>query len=79
MANGWTPERKARMAELIRTWRPWEHSTGPRSAEGKARAARNADRGGRRTKLREMVRAVGDLLRQQREMAADRRRSNTHS
>ena len=32
MANGWTPERKARQAELIRNWKPWERSTGPRTA-----------------------------------------------
>ena len=29
MGNGWTPERQARQAVLIRTWRPWEQSTGP--------------------------------------------------
>ena len=27
MANGWTPERRARQARAIRRWRPWEHST----------------------------------------------------
>ena len=42
MANGWTPERKARHAEAIRQWRPWEHSTGPRTIKGKAQAAHNA-------------------------------------
>ena len=42
IANGWTPERRARQAALIRTWRPWEHSTGPRTPEGKAQAAENA-------------------------------------
>jgi len=25
MANGWTPERRARQAELIRTWCPWKN------------------------------------------------------
>lgn len=44
MGKGWTPERRARQATLIRTWRPWEHSTGPCSAEGKTQAARNAQR-----------------------------------
>ena len=37
MANGWTPERRARQAELIRNWKPWERSTGPRTTDGKAR------------------------------------------
>jgi hypothetical protein len=27
---------------LIRTWKPWERSTGPRTAEGKAQAVTNA-------------------------------------
>jgi hypothetical protein len=71
MANGWTPERKARMAELIRTWRPWEHSTGPRSAEGKSRSARNADKGGHREMLRALTRAMSGLLREQREARSD--------
>ena len=31
MANAWTPERKARQSELIRKWKPWERSTGPKS------------------------------------------------
>lgn len=38
MVNGWTPERRARQAEAIRRWQPWARSTGPRTAEGKARA-----------------------------------------
>jgi hypothetical protein len=37
MVNGWTLERRRRQAELIRCWRPWEQSTGPRSPEGKER------------------------------------------
>lgn len=41
----WTAERRARQAEAIRGWAPWQHSTGPRSTEGKARSSRNADRG----------------------------------
>ena len=45
MANGWTPERRARQAQLIRRWRPWEQSTGPKTAESKAKSSRNADKG----------------------------------
>src|SRR5690348_6690406 len=40
--NGWTPERKARQARLIRNWRPWEHSTGPKTEAGKERSKKNA-------------------------------------
>ena len=43
--SDWSPERRARQAEAIRRWRPWEHSTGPRTADGKARSARNAFKG----------------------------------
>ena len=42
MSNGWTPERRARQAKLIKTWRPWERSTGPTTEAGKEAVARNA-------------------------------------
>ena len=42
MKNGWTSERRARQAILIRTWKPWEQSTGPKSDVGKAASAMNA-------------------------------------
>jgi hypothetical protein len=44
MGHRWTPEAKVRQAQLIRTWAPWACSTGPRSAEGKARASHNANK-----------------------------------
>ncbi len=62
MANGWTPERRARQAELIRSWRPWERATGPRTAEGKARTSLNAYKGANRVKTRALARAIGVLL-----------------
>jgi hypothetical protein len=40
--TGWTPERKFIQAIAIQRWRPWEHSTGPRTPRGKAQAALNA-------------------------------------
>ena len=61
--NGWTPERRRSQAEAIRRWRPWEKSTGPRSAAGKAKVARNAFKGD----TRGMLRALGRALRAQRE------------
>lgn len=65
MANGWTPERRARQAALIRTWCPWEKSTGPRTDEGKARTSHNGFKGGHRTTLRELTRVLNDALREQ--------------
>ena len=61
MANGWTPERRLRQAELIRTWRPWSCSTGPRTAEGKATSSRNGYKGGERVSLRALARLLQSL------------------
>ena len=58
MANGWTPERRAKQSAAIRRWRPWERSTGPRTAAGKARVARNAYKGGTREVLRLLARLL---------------------
>jgi hypothetical protein len=44
MGNGWTEERRQRQAEIIQRWQPWAKSTGPRTAEGKAVASKNAHR-----------------------------------
>lgn len=40
--GAWTDERRARQAEIVKQTRPWEHSTGPRTAEGKAVSSQNA-------------------------------------
>jgi len=40
--NGWTPERRARQAQKIREWKPWQKSTGPRTPEGKRKVSQNA-------------------------------------
>ena len=61
---------------MIRTWRPWEKSTGPRTPVGKATAARNADmaRGytpevkAERDAVREFVRESKELLRRHRDL-----------
>jgi hypothetical protein len=61
-ARNWTPEQRREQAERIKAWRPWEQSTGPRTAEGKAAAAQNAYSGGHR----QMMRELGKALRAQR-------------
>jgi hypothetical protein len=43
--GAWTPKRRARQGQLIRETKPWEKSTGPTSAEGKAVSSRNAYKG----------------------------------
>ena len=50
----WSTERRRKQAEMIRQWKPWEKSTGPRTAEGKARASRNACKGSVRLQLKEI-------------------------
>ena len=57
-ARNWTPEQRQQQAQRIRNWCPWAHSTGPRTAEGKAAASRNGWKGGHREMLRELARAL---------------------
>lgn len=59
MTNGWTPERRARQAELIRQWRPWEKSTGPKTEAGKRVTSQNAYKGG----IEPLVRGLWSVLR----------------
>jgi hypothetical protein len=62
MGNGWTQERRARQAALIRTWRPWERSTEAKTAACKARSSRNADKPESfNRQIREIRRAVAEL------------------
>lgn len=43
--SAWTPERRARQAEMIRRTKPWENATGPTTEAGKAISSQNAYRG----------------------------------
>jgi hypothetical protein len=61
MANGWTTERRAKQSAAIRQWRAWERSTGPRTAAGKARVARNAWKGGKRDLLRTLAQLLKSM------------------
>ena len=40
--RSWSVQRRARQAQAIRSWQPWRKSTGPKTAEGKARSSQNA-------------------------------------
>jgi hypothetical protein len=47
---------------LIRQWQPWTKSTGPRTIDGKAKASRNAYKGGHWLMLRELSRMVNSEI-----------------
>ena len=61
MPRHWTIEQRKRQGDLIRKWRPWEKSTGPKTAKGKAKVSQNAHRGG----VRPMLRGLARILREQ--------------
>src|SRR5262252_7177299 len=66
--KGWTRERRARQAVLIRAWKPWTRSTGPKTARGKAVSAMNAlVHGGRSQQTLAEERLVRATLRRCRE------------
>ena len=64
MASGWSLERRARQSAAIRRWKPWERSTGPRTADGKAHASRNAEKGGKRPALKAEMAHLRELMRE---------------
>jgi len=53
-----TPEHRALRAALIKQWRPWEHSTGPKSQEGKKTAASRSYKGKTRPLMRELAKVL---------------------
>ena len=68
MANGWTPERRKKQSELIKSWKPWEKSTGARSSEGKNKSKMNALKHGCRSeefrKLETYMAAQNKMIRE---------------
>ncbi|WP_157662637.1 hypothetical protein [Sulfuriferula sp. AH1] len=52
MARDWTPEARAKQAELIRGWMPWKSSSGARTPQGKAISAQNRAKSLERAKQR---------------------------
>ena len=68
-----TPQHRRLRAELIRKWKPWEKSTGPKTEQGKSRVSRNAFKGGWREQLGGLRRA----LRQQKQRSEDLTKSKS--
>ncbi|QPK63532.1 hypothetical protein IVG45_00670 [Methylomonas sp. LL1] len=65
MAHGWTPERRKKQSEAILRWRPWDKSTGPKTAEGKTRSSMNAYTGA--AEFQAVLKRARAYLRDQRE------------
>ncbi len=51
MANGWTPERRKKQSELIKSWKPWEKSTGAKTVGGTEKSKMNALKHGCRSEV----------------------------
>jgi hypothetical protein len=49
--TAWTDERRKKQAERARATKPWEKSSGPKTAKGKARSSLNAYKHGGRCRL----------------------------
>jgi hypothetical protein len=58
----WTDAARAKQAELVRRWRPWDVSTGPKTALGKTRSSRNADKGGDAGRALRLAQAIEELF-----------------
>lgn len=68
MTHGWTPERSQKQSERIRTWKPWEKSTGPKTEAGKAKASQNALKHGLRSgEMQELHNLLTQFQRTERE------------
>jgi hypothetical protein len=69
MANGWTPERRAKQEAAIRTWKPWEKSTGPVTEAGKESSSQNAFvHGGYNVDAKYASKRIADLIRDSKEL-----------
>ena len=56
--------RDAKQADAIRKWKPWEKSTGPRSASGKAKSKMNAlKEGAHNEKMRKFRKVLNNQIR----------------
>ena len=64
----WTPEQRQRQRELIQRWKPWTKSTGAKTQQGKKRSSQNAYKTGKSLEVRELIKQINKLLREQQKL-----------
>lgn len=67
-ARKWTLEQRLRQSKAIRRWRPWEASTGAKTPHGKTISSKNATKTGDSVYVRELIKRLNGLLRNQSEV-----------
>ena len=67
-ARKWTLEQRLRQSEAIRSWRPWERSTGAKTEQGKAISSKNAIKTGDSAYVRELIKQINQLIREQKDL-----------
>ena len=70
-ARKWTLEQRQRQKEAIQKWKPWEQSSGPKSADGKKVASHNAWTGVYLIQMRMLIKQLNKVLREQKEGLAE--------
>ena len=70
-ARKWTPEQRKQQSLKVRQWKPWEQSTGARTAQGKAISARNAFKGGLMQNIKLLGKQLNILMREQKQRIKD--------
>ena len=67
-ARKWTLEQRLRQSEVIRRWKPWKSSKGAKTVQGKAISSKNATKTGDSVYVRELIKQMNRILREQRDL-----------
>ncbi|MEI6190693.1 MAG: hypothetical protein WCP61_09765 [Chitinophagia bacterium] len=60
----WTPEERLKQSKAIRSWKPWECSTGAKTLTGKAISSKNPTKTGDSAYVRELIKQMNRILRE---------------
>ena len=70
-ARKWTTEQRKQQSLKVRQWQPWQHSTGAKTIDGKARASRNAFKVGLIQNIKLLGKQLNILMREQKQRIKD--------